>query len=136
MASSLTKRPLSSGMRTPVGVDVLLCDNEDDGLVLDQATLVLGDEDPDEEVVLETTLVHVEEVLQRGWRSGSKCCNVDRVLGARDPNVPQVLPHQVLQRLRGGDGRSSALLVPTRGLASSLGVNGPNVDDVFGAGDP
>ena len=32
-------------------------DHEEDGLVLDQATLVLGDEDPVEEVILETTLV-------------------------------------------------------------------------------
>ena len=89
MVTSLTKQLLSSRVRTPtkrlnrkrrlstcercsnvdVGVDVLRRDNEEGGHVLDQATLVLESEDPDEEVEPEATLVHVREVQQRGCQS-------------------------------------------------------------------
>ena len=139
---ALTKQLLSSRVRTPtkrlnrkrrlstcercsnvdVGVDVLRRDNEEGGRVLDQATLVLESEDPNEEVEPEATLVHVREVQQRGWRSGIRCCKAGLVLEPAAPDVPQALPPRVLRGLRGGkDGRSSARLVPTIGLASSLG---------------
>ena len=48
---------MSSELTTP-GRASLVDDNEEHGLVLDQATLVLGDEDPNEEDVLEANDPH------------------------------------------------------------------------------
>ena len=54
----------TSGGASPVD------DNEEEGLVLDQATLVLGDEDPNEEDVLETSLA--KRPLSSGIRTPTK----------------------------------------------------------------